>query len=141
MLILNDYTAFSTILYFTNLKKFLPLFAYLAFVNWHCKMNLRFFLTDKTLNMLFVGARKVLNVTESGVAASLHLDSPVVKHKQNFCSPDLKHNYKQMFLDSQCQLQSRGTIKVPICTGPCTSFTFVFIILCYSFNSSMHKVS
>jgi hypothetical protein len=91
--------------------------------------------------MLFVGARKVLNVTESGIAARLHLGSPVVKQKQNFCSPDLKHNYKQMFLDSQCQLQSWGTIKVPIHTGPSSSFAFVFIVLCYSFSPSMHKVS
>lgn len=68
-------------------------------------------LYDKTLKMLFVGARKVPNVTESRVAARIHLGCPVVKHKQHFSSPNMKHNYKQMFLDSQCQLQSLGTIK------------------------------
>lgn len=91
--------------------------------------------------MLYVGATEVLNVTESGVAARIHLGSQVVKHKQHFSSPDLKHNYKQMFLDSQCQLQPWGTIKVPVRTGPCSSFAFVFIVFCYFFNPSMPKVS
>jgi hypothetical protein len=90
--------------------------------------------------MLFVGARRVLNVAESGIAARPRLGSPVVKHKQHFSSRDLKHNNKQMFLDSQCQLQSLGTIKVAVPTGPCSSLAF-FLILCYSFNTLMHKVS
>jgi hypothetical protein len=77
-------------------------------------MNLKFSLADKTMKMLFVGAREVLNVTEPEVATRPHLGSRVVKHKQNFSSPDLKHKYKQMFLDSQCQLQSCGTVKVQI---------------------------
>ena len=59
-------------------------------------------LTDKTLKMLFVGARKVVCVPETGVSTRQHLASPI-----------LKDNYKQMFLGSQCQLQSWGTIKVP----------------------------
>jgi hypothetical protein len=67
--------------------------------------------------MLFVGARRVVNVAESRVAARQHLDSPV-----------LKHNYKQMFLDSQCQLQSWGTVKVSIPTGVGNSIAFVFIV-------------
>lgn len=55
---------------------------------------------DKTLKMLFVGARKVVSVSETGVSARQHLGFTI-----------LKDNYKQMFLSSRCQLQSRGTIK------------------------------
>jgi hypothetical protein len=51
--------------------------------------------------MLFVGARKGVFVSETGVSTRQHLASPV-----------LKDNYKQMFLGSQCQLQSWGTVKV-----------------------------
>ncbi|GFG33524.1 hypothetical protein Cfor_07313, partial [Coptotermes formosanus] len=54
----------------------------------------------KTLKMLFVGARKVVSVSETGVSTRQHLGIPI-----------LKNNYKQMFLSRQCQLQSWGTIK------------------------------
>jgi hypothetical protein len=82
--------------------------------------------------MLFVGARRILNVAEPEVATRLHLGSSVVKYKQHCDSLDLKHNYKQMFLDNQCQLQSWGTVKVPIHTGHSSFFAFIFTVLCYS---------
>ncbi|XP_021917159.1 apoptosis regulatory protein Siva-like isoform X3 [Zootermopsis nevadensis] len=63
---------------------------------WHLYIALLY----KTIKMLFVGAKRVVNVAESRVTARQHLDSP-----------GLKHNYKQMFLDSRCQLQSWGTVK------------------------------
>lgn len=84
----------------------------------------RFFLlllTDKTIKMLFVGAKRVVNVAESRVTARQHLDSP-----------GLKHNYKQMFLDSRCQLQSWGTVKVSVPTGVGNYIAFVL----YSFFCS-----
>jgi hypothetical protein len=68
--------------------------------------------------MLFVGARKVVSMSETGIATGQHLDSPI-----------LKDNYKQMFLGSQCQLQSWGTIKVPFSARICN---FYFICLCIS---------
>jgi hypothetical protein len=92
---------------------FLALAVYKVFVNLDWKMNLRFFLADKTLKMLFVGARRVLNAAESGAATRLNLASSVMKHEEHSGSPDVKHNYRQMFLNSQCQLQSQGTVKVP----------------------------
>jgi hypothetical protein len=55
--------------------------------------------------MLFIGARRVVNVVESGTATRQYLDSPVVKE-----------NYKQMFLDNHCQLQSCGSVKVSVPT-------------------------
>lgn len=55
---------------------------------------------DRTLKMLFVGARNVVCVSKTGDSTRQHLASPI-----------LKDNYKQMFLGSQCQLQSWGTVK------------------------------
>jgi len=75
-------------------------------------------LTDKTLKMLFVGARKVVCVPETGASTRQHLASSI-----------LKDNYKQMFLGSQCQLQSCGTIKVPFPPRICNFYSTDFSVL------------
>jgi hypothetical protein len=72
--------------------------------------------------MLFEGSRLALNMAEPGDAARLHLGSSVVKRKQHCESLDLKHTYRQMFLDNRCHLQSWGTVKVALHTGPCSFF-------------------
>jgi len=70
--------------------------------------------------MLFVGARNVVCVSKTGDSTRQHLASPI-----------LKDNYKQMFLGSQCQLQSWGTVKVsvPLRVPPPPQLSFQFQLL------------
>ncbi|XP_069685481.1 apoptosis regulatory protein Siva [Periplaneta americana] len=55
---------------------------------------------DKTLKMLFNGAKRAFSTDDSQITSS-DVQSSVV----------LKQNYKQMFLGNHCQLKSNGIIK------------------------------